>query len=113
MRPNFNLEMLPSAVNFLNELDDDIRYKVYYNLKKAQYMIDQELFKKLNVTIWEFRTQFKGKQVRLLAFWDNDKNETLVLATHGFFKKSQKTPNAEIKKAEKIRKEYFENKKNA
>ncbi len=113
MKPNFNLEMLPSAVTFLNELDDDIRYKVYYNLKKAQYVIDQELFKKLNNTIWEFRTQFKGKQVRLLAFWDNHKNDTLVLATHGFLKKSQKTPKAEIERAEKIRKEYFENKKNA
>ncbi|MBU3677972.1 MAG: type II toxin-antitoxin system RelE/ParE family toxin, partial [Chitinophagaceae bacterium] len=56
---------------------------------------------------------FKGKQVRLLAFWDNHKNDTLVLATHGFLKKSQKTPKAEIERAEKIRKEYFENKKNA
>ncbi len=92
MKPNFNLEMLPHAVTFLNNLDDDIRYKVYYNLKKAQYIIDQELFKKLNNTIWEFRTQCKGKQIRIFAFWDNHKPHTLVLATHGIIKKVRKHP---------------------
>jgi HTH-type transcriptional regulator/antitoxin HipB len=111
MKPIFNLEMLPHAVTFLNNLDDDIRYKVYYNLKKAQYIIDQELFKKLNNTIWEFRTQCKGKQIRIFAFWDNHKPHTLVLATHGIIKKSQKTPPSEIIRAEKIRKDYFETKK--
>jgi phage-related protein len=49
------------------------------------------------------------KQIRLLAFWDKtEKKETLVVATHGFIKKSQKTPKSEIEKAEKIRKQYFD-----
>jgi phage-related protein len=44
-----------------------------------------------------------------LAFWD--KTETiLVLATHGFVKKTGKTPKSEIKRAEDIRKQYFEQK---
>lgn len=43
---------------------------------------------------------------RLFAFWDKDK-DTLVIATHGIIKKTQKTPNKEIAKAEAIRKEYF------
>jgi phage-related protein len=30
-----------------------------------------------------------------------------VVATHGFIKKSQKTPKAEIERAKKIRTEYF------
>ena len=34
----------------------------------------------------------------------------LVIATHGIIKKTQKTPNKEIAKAEAIRKEYFKNK---
>ncbi len=46
---------------------------------------------------------------RLFAFWDRDL-ETLVVATHGIVKKSQKTPKKEITKAEAIRKEYFKNK---
>ena len=41
--------------------------------------------------------------------WDKDIN-TLVVATHGIVKKSQKTPKSEITKAEGIRKLYFENK---
>ena len=36
--------------------------------------------------------------------------ETLVIATHGIVKKTQKTPLKEIAKAEEIRKEYFNNK---
>lgn len=37
--------------------------------------------------------------------------ETLVIATHGIVKKTQKTPSKEIAKAEEIRKLYFELKK--
>lgn len=44
---------------------------------------------------------------RLLAFWET---ETLVIATHGFTKKSQKTSPKEIAKAQEIRKEYFNSK---
>jgi phage-related protein len=36
--------------------------------------------------------------------------ETLVIAIHEILKKTQKTPPKEIKKAEEIRKECFENK---
>lgn len=52
---------------------------------------------------------------RIFAFWDKTENmETLVLATHGIIKKTDKTPEKEIKKAENIRLQYFElkNKKN-
>lgn len=72
-------------------------------------MIDPELFKKLDDTdIWEFRTFYKKVKYRLLAFWDKDNGaDTLVIATHGFIKKTQKTPPKETAKAEEIRKAYF------
>jgi len=38
------------------------------------------------------------------------KIETLVIATHGFIKKTQKTPQKEIDRAIAIRKIYFDNK---
>ena len=44
------------------------------------------------------------------TFWDTEE-ETLVIATHGIVKKTQKTPLKEIAKAEEIRKEYFNSKK--
>jgi phage-related protein len=50
-----------------------------------------------------------GSQLRVLAFWDKrDKRRTLVLATTGFIKKTQKTPKSEIERAERIRNKYFE-----
>lgn len=51
-------------------LDDKIREKIYYNIRKSQVINDKEIFKKLNDNIWEFRTLFGGKAYRLFAFWD-------------------------------------------
>lgn len=102
---------MPEAVEFLGNLDTKAREKIYYNIKKSQFVNDNELFKKLNDFIWEFRTLYSGKAYRLFSFWDKTGgNETLVIATHGILKKTQKTPPKEIKKAEEIRKQYIENK---
>ena len=111
MKPNFDIKLLPEAIEFLENLDDKTREKIYYNIKKAQFVNDNELFKKLNDFIWEFRTLYNGKAYRLFSFWDKtDGKEALVVATHGILKKTQKTPSKEIKKAEEIRKQYLENK---
>ena len=81
------------------------------NIRKAQLVHDDELFKKLNKFIWEFRTLYNSKSYRLFSFWDkSDGQETLVVATHGILKKTQKTPLKEIKKADEIRKQYLKNK---
>lgn len=50
-----------------------------------------------------------GIAYRLLAFWDTHE-QALIITTHGFIKKTQKTPQKEIEKAERKRKEYFNNK---
>ena len=72
--------------------------------------MDKELFKKLeNSNIWEFRTLYNGNCYRLFSFWDTE-TETLIIATHGIVKKTQKTPAKEIAKAEDIRRQYFEQK---
>ena len=111
MKPNFDIELLPEAIQFLEAVDDKTRAKIYYNIKKAQYIHDDELFKKLGDFIWEFRTLYNGKSYRLFSFWDKSEGrETLVIATHGILKKTQKTPPKEIGKAEEIRKQYLINK---
>ena len=111
MKPNFEVELLPDAVLFLENLDPKTREKIYYNIKKSQFVNDNELFKKLNDFIWEFRTLYNGKAYRFFSFWDKiDGKDTLVVATHGILKKTQKTPSKEIKKAEEIRKQYLDNK---
>ena len=107
-KPLFQLLLLEAAREFLKSLPLQAREKIYYNIKKVQGGVkDNELFKKLeNSEIWEFRTLYKGTAYRLFSFWDKDK-ETLVVATHGIIKKTQKTPSKEITRAEEIRQKYF------
>lgn len=113
MKAKFEIELLPEVIDFLDDLDEKSRDKIYYNFKKSQFINDSEIFKKLNENIWEFRTLYNGNSYRLFAFWDKtSKMETLVISTHGIVKKTQKTPLNEITKAEEIRKEYFTHKIN-
>jgi phage-related protein len=110
MKPNFEIEFLPEAVEFLENLDSKTREKIFYNIKKAQFTNNKELLKKLNEFIWEFRTLYNNKSYRLFSFWDKKgKQEKIVIATHGIIKKTQKTPIKEIKKAEDIRNKYLDN----
>ena len=104
---------MEEAAEFLDNLDEKARDKVIYNIHKARFSNDRELFKKLKDEIWEFRTLFNKTHYRLFAFWDKTgKSETVVISTHGLIKKSDKTPRIDIKKAERIRKLYFERKNN-
>ena len=111
IQPRFQILYTEEAVEFLESLEEKARAKVVYNIGKCRYYIDRELFKKLESSeIWEFRTLYAGIQYRLFAFWDTE-TETVVVATHGIVKKTQKTPAREIAKAERIMREYFEDKR--
>jgi phage-related protein len=112
MEKKFEVEFLPDAVRFMERLDKKSREKIYFNIRKAQITNDPELFKKLTVTIWEFRTLYNQTYYRLFAFWDKTGNKnTVVLATHGIVKKTGKTPKNEIEMAERLRKRYFDQKR--
>lgn len=107
----FETRFLEEASVFLAGLDRRSAAKVIYNIDLAEQTNDPRLFKKLLGEIWEFRTRYNGKQIRLLAFWDKTNNkQALVMATHGFIKKVDKVPAKEIKRAENIRKQYFDDK---
>lgn len=110
-KEKFRIIYSDEAIEFLNRLDIKAKSKIMYNVNKSKYVIDKELFKKLdNTDIWEFRTLYSGIAYRLFAFWDTEK-ETLVIATHGFIKKTPKAPLKEIAKAEEIRRQYLNAKK--
>ena len=106
------IAFMNTAREFVSSLPEKVQKKITYNLLKVEGgEMDKELFKKLeNSEIWEFRTLFNGICYRLFAFWDTE-IEALIVATHGMVKKTQKTPKSEIEKAEKLRKEYFNDKK--
>ena len=107
----FQTRFLEESNKFINTLDTKTAKKVLYNIDLAEQTNDPKLFKKLQHDIWEFRTRFGGKQIRLLAFWDKTSGrETLVIATQGFIKKVDKVPANEIERAARIKIKYFESK---
>jgi len=113
MKKKFEVLYSEKAIEFLEKLEDKSRQKIIYNIDKATFVNDSELFKKLNDEIWEFRTLYNKQYYRLLSFWDKEGDEkTLVIVSHGFIKKTDKIPKSEIEKAEKYRYSYFEQKKN-
>lgn len=112
MNKLFEILFLEDAFEFLQSLDKKHSEKILYNIRKSQTKPDPKLFKKLTDDIWELRTLYQGLQYRLFAFWDKTDNEnTLVVSTHGNIKKSSKVSDKEIKRAQQIRKKYFEDKK--
>src|SRR3989339_1083558 len=105
----FNVEFLEECKDFFDELNLKTQKKIFYNIDKATQTLDPEIFKKLTSNIWEFRSLINKTCYRLLSFWDKtDNKNTLVICTHGFIKKTQKTPQSEIDKAERIMKLYFQ-----
>ena len=108
MKKKFDVQFLEEAQIFLEGLGEKERNKIYFNIRKSQCINDNELFKKLNDNIREFRTLYNSKAYRLFAFWDKSRKvEIVVISTHGILKKTQKTPTKEIEKAENIRIEYL------
>ncbi|GDX51541.1 toxin RelE [Bacteroidota bacterium] len=112
MQSKFEVLFMEDTRAFIASLDAKTRNKIIFNIDRAKIHNDKELFKKLTENIWEFRTLFNKTHYRLFAFWDKrSKTETLVLTTHGIIKKTGKTPEKEIDKAEKLRADYFRIKK--
>jgi phage-related protein len=109
----FNIIFLDEAFEFISRLDKKHYEKVLFNIRKSQTENNPKLFKKVDEEIWEFRTQYQRLQYRLLAFWDKTNSEnSLVISTHGFIKKSNKIPEKEIHKANELMNKYFKGKEN-
>ena len=115
LQQKFRVVLHREAQAFLRNLDEKTRNKIFQTFDRASLLLDPEVFKKLaDSDIWEFRTTYNKQRYRVLAFWDRTKSiDTLVIATHGFVKKTQKTPQKEIDKAMRIRELYFRSNQNS
>ena len=109
MAQNFDVLLSEETKKFIESLDLKKQKKIAYNIQKSREVNDTKILKKLTNEIWEFRTRYEKLQIRLLAFWDPDK-KSLIICSHGFIKKTQKIPKAEIAKALKFRGQYLKQK---
>lgn len=96
------------AEDFINSLDDKLAAKVYWILGMVETNgpeLREPYSKHLDDGIFEIRAQIGTNLARVLYFFIVGKR---VIATHGFTKKTQKTPPSEIKKAKDYRKKFLE-----
>ena len=113
MRKDISLRLMPQASEFVKGLSEKTRTKVFYDIRKTLDGFKGDWFKKMSGTddLFEFRTLHNEQYIRLFAFWDKTGDtETLIVCTHGIIKKTDKTPQKEIDLAERLKKEYFEEK---
>lgn len=99
--------------DFLDSLPTKHALKVTWVLSLIEELdrVPKTYFKLLTNTegIWEVRAQVGNNIFRLLGFFENDH---LVILTHGFQKKSQKTPKQEISLAQSRKPDHLRRKHN-
>lgn len=92
---------------FLDGLSAEQAKKMVWVLQLIEKLptLPSQYFKKLTNTddIWEVRAISSGNIFRILGFFNGSTN---FIATNGFQKKTQKTPQKEIKRAEKSKLDY-------
>jgi phage-related protein len=94
--------------NFLDSLPGKVAQKIAWVLRLLEDLdiIPASYFKKLVGTeeIWECRISFGSNAYRIFCFFAEN---AVVVLTHGFVKKSQKTPAYEIERAEVYRRDFL------
>ncbi|MBR4303188.1 MAG: type II toxin-antitoxin system RelE/ParE family toxin [Bacteroidaceae bacterium] len=95
--------------DFMNSLSKPERLKILRALLlfETEDKIPYHYIKYLRDGIYEFRVSYINNEFRLFFIYDG---ETIVVLFNCIKKKSQKTPENEIKKAIKLKKEYYEQK---
>ncbi|WP_037324898.1 type II toxin-antitoxin system RelE/ParE family toxin [Anaerovibrio sp. RM50] len=92
---------------FLMSLDIKMRVKVLRNighLKLNGYKLREPLSSPLRDGIFELRTQTAGNITRILFFFYTGNK---IVLTHGFIKKTPKTPQSEIERALRYKNDYI------
>jgi len=98
-------------LDFFEKLDIDTKRKFNWTLKLITEIerVPKKYFKHIegSTGLFEVRVEVSSNIYRVFSFFDDGK---LVILINGFQKKSQKTPKKEIEKAEKLKKQYFNEK---
>lgn len=94
---------------FLETLDDAQIVNTLALIEKIEFnglqiAIKMKWVKKLEKNLYEIRAKFGNNNQRVIYFQEVNKQYVI---THGFSKKTQKTPIREINKAKRLRERYF------
>lgn len=97
-------------LSFYRNLTDGAQKKLDYSLAmlKIQERVSEKFVKYIRDGIYEVRASHDGNIYRAFFIFDEG---NVVMLFNGFQKKTQKTPESEVKKAIQIKNEYYESKK--
>jgi len=98
-------------LDFFKSLKPDVQKKFNWTLQLIATIdrVPKKYFAHITNSngIFEIRVEVGTDIFRVFSFFDKG---SLVILINGFQKKSQKTPKSEIELAEKLRKQYFDEK---
>ncbi len=97
-------------ISFYRSLEVGAQKKMDYvlGMLKVQERINERFVKFIRDGIYEIRASHEGNIYRAFFIFDEG---NIVMLFNGFQKKTQKTPESEINKAIKLKKEYYARKK--
>lgn len=96
-------------IDFFISLDDGSKKKVAYilDMLKTEERLNKNFVKLIRDGVYELRASNNGNIYRAFFIFDDG---NVVMLFNGFQKKTQKTPDNEIKKALKLKNEYYASK---
>lgn len=98
-------------LDFFETLNPEVRQKFNWTLQLIRDIehVPEKYFKHVTGTtgLFEIRVEVRSNIFRVFSFFDEGR---LVVLVNGFQKKTQKTPKKEIELAEKIKRQYYDEK---
>ncbi|WP_420322436.1 type II toxin-antitoxin system RelE/ParE family toxin [Flagellimonas sp.] len=99
-------------IEFYQEQNKKVKVKIQYVLELIKQVdrVPEKFLKHLTGTkgLYEIRAEYESNIYRIFCCFDDGQ---LVVLFNGIHKKTQKTPQKEIDRAERLMKEYFNSKK--
>lgn len=100
-------------LEFFEKLKSEVKKKFNWTLQLIATIdrVPEKYFKYMtgSAGIFEIRVEVGSDIYRVFSFFDKGQ---LIILLNGFQKKSQKTPTTELELAEKLKKQYFDEKDN-
>ncbi|MDR0865265.1 MAG: type II toxin-antitoxin system RelE/ParE family toxin [Candidatus Symbiothrix sp.] len=100
-------------LDFFDTLKPNVQKKFNWTLKLISTIerVPKKYFDHItnSTGLYEIRVEVGSDIYRVFSFFDEGQ---LVILVNGFQKKTQKTPMSEIEKAEKLKKQYFDERGN-